>query len=83
MDLVVAVPVALSVQMLWLRAKGPAHWIAMAVALAMTLAWLIAFRTGVALAIPSGVATRIAAGATVVVPVTISWWVERTMIPRR
>jgi len=83
MDLVVAVPAALSLQMLWLRAQGSAHWIAMGFGLAITLVWLIALRTGVALSIPSGPAAWAAAGATVIVPAIVAWRLERTMRPRR
>jgi len=83
MDLIVAVPVGLAMQAMWLRAEGPAHWIVMGAAFAAVLGWLFAFRSGVALSIPAGTATWIVAGATVIVPVAAAWWMERTMQPRR
>ena len=83
MDLVVAVPVALALQAMWLRAEDSRHWIVMVVAFVVVLAWLFAFRTGVALSIPAGAATWAIAGVTAVVPIVVAWWMERTMRPRR
>ena len=83
MDLVVAVPVALALQAMWLKAEDSRHWIVMAVAFVVVLAWLFAFRTGVALSIPAGAMAWAIAGATVIVPVMVAWWMERTMKPRR
>lgn len=76
-DLIVAVPVALALQGLWLRKRGTLRWIAIGTGTAITFAWLIAFRTGAALEIPAGAATWIAAGLTVVIPAVLAWRLER------
>ncbi len=83
MDLFVAVPVGLALQAMWLRAEGSTHWIVMGAAFGVVLAWLFAFRTGVALSIPAGATAWTVAGATVVVSIVVAWWMERTMRPRR
>ena len=80
-DLLVAVPVALTIQALWLRARNTTRntmrWVAMGTGSAIAMAWLIAFRTGVALEIPSGAAAWTAAALTVGIPGVLAWRLER------
>jgi hypothetical protein len=76
-DLMVALPIGLVMQALWLRTRGPLRWAAIGVGAALTLGWLIAFRTGAALAIPAGPAMWVIGTMTVVVPVAMAWWLEQ------
>jgi hypothetical protein len=76
-DLMVAVPVGLALQALWLRTRSAFRWVAMGAGGAITLMWLIAFRTEAALAIPAGAVMWTMAGLTVLVPVAMAWWLER------
>ncbi len=76
-DLMVAPPLALALQASWLRRRNTMRWIAIGTGSAITIAWLIAFRTGVALDIPSGAAAWTAAGLTVAIPGLLAWWLER------
>jgi hypothetical protein len=76
-DLIVAVPVALTLQALWIRTRTTMRWVAMGAGTAITMAWLIVFRTGVALEIPSGAAAWTAAGLTVAIPGLLAWRLER------
>jgi hypothetical protein len=79
-DLMVAVPVGLSMQGLWLRTQGALRWAAIGVGAAITLGWLIAFRTGAALAIPAGPAMWVMAALTVLVPAAMAWWLEKGIV---
>jgi len=73
-DLIVAAPLALAIQAACsTMIRGREQWIAMTIGAVITLAWLIAFRTGAALAIPAGAATWTLAALTVAVPVVIAW----------
>ena len=80
-DLMVAPALALAIQATCTRIKEPAEgnfrWIALATGATITLTWLIAFRTGVALRIPEGAATWSVALASVAVPAIIAWRLER------
>jgi hypothetical protein len=80
-DLMVAVPLGLSLQAAWLRTQNPLRWVATGTGAAITLGWLIAFRTGAALAIPAGPVMWTLAASTVLVPVAMAWWLERDLIP--
>lgn len=80
-DLMVAPALALAIQAACTRTKKPAgsnfRWVALATGAAIILAWLIAFRTGIALRIPGGAATWSIALASVAIPATIGWRLER------
>jgi hypothetical protein len=76
-DLMVAVPVGLSIQALWLRTRSTFRLVAIGAGAAITLGWLIAFRTGAALAIPAGPAMWAVSALTVLVPVAMAWRMER------
>lgn len=80
-DLMVAVPLGLSLQAAWLRTQSPLRWVAMGTGAAITLGWLIAFRTQAALAIPAGLVMWLVAGLTVLIPIAMAWWLERDSIP--
>jgi hypothetical protein len=77
-DLIVAPPLAVAVQALCTRTASRVRWMVMASGGAVTLAWLIAFRTGAALAIPGGPPVWTLAAATVILPATAAWWLERS-----
>jgi len=77
MDLIVAAPLALALQALWLRTRNTLRTVSIVGGLAATFAWLLAFRSGAALEIPAGAATRLLAGLTVLVPAATLWWLER------
>jgi hypothetical protein len=76
-DLMVAVPVGLAMQALWLRTRRPLRWVAIGTGGAIMFGWLIAFRTEAALSIPAGPAMWTLATLTVLIPVTMAWWLER------
>lgn len=76
-DLMVAAPLGLVIQALWLRTRGTLRWVAMGAGGAITLGWLIAFRTEAALAIPAGPTMWTLAALTVLVPIAMAWWLER------
>ena len=67
-DLMVAPALALAIQAACTRTNARFRWIAMASGMIVTLAWLIAFRTGVALRIPERAATWSLALVSVVLP---------------
>jgi hypothetical protein len=75
-DLIVAVPVALTLQALWLRTKSTLRLAAIGVGVAMTLGWLIALRTGAMISMPAGVWAWLVAGVTVGVPAMLAWRIE-------
>jgi hypothetical protein len=73
-DLMVSAPLALAIQAACSSMiRGAERWIALAIGAGITLAWLIAFRTGAALSIPAGAATWTLAALTVAVPVISAW----------
>ncbi len=75
-DLMVAVPMGLALQALWWRKRSNFRLVAIGVGVAITFGWLIAFRTGAALAIPGGWVTWMVAGLTVVLPAVVAWRLE-------
>lgn len=85
-DLMVAPPLALAIQAACTRTQSPTgsptfskvRWVAMASGAAITLAWLIAFRTGAALQIPEGAATWSLAIVSLALPAIAAWRLERT-----
>jgi hypothetical protein len=80
-DLMVAPPLALAMQAACTRTQNRARWVAMATGAAITLAWLVAFRTGAALRIPEGAAVWSLALASAVVPAIAAWRLERAASP--
>jgi hypothetical protein len=80
-DLMVAPALALAIQAACTRTESPTsskvRWVAMATGAAITLAWLIAFRTGAALRIPEGAATWSTALVSVALPAIAGWRLER------
>lgn len=79
MDLVVAAPLALALQALWLRTRSTLRLFSIGAGMGITLAWLIALRSGVALEIPAGMTTWMLAAATVVIPAAMMWRLERAV----
>jgi hypothetical protein len=76
-DLMVAPALALAVQAACTRTNVRLRWVAIATGAAITLAWLIAFRTGAALRIPDGAATWSMALVSLALPAIIAWRLER------
>jgi len=76
-DLMVAPALALAIQAACTRTNARFRWIAMATGAIITLAWLIAFRTGAALRIPAGAATWSIALVSVALPAIVGWRLER------
>ena len=76
-DLVVAPAVALAIQAACTRTKSPSRWAAIAAGSGLTLAWLIAFRTGVASLAPPGLITWTLGAVTVLVPLIIEMQLPR------
>jgi hypothetical protein len=81
-DLMVAPALALAIQAVCTRTSGSTgsriRWVAVTLGGAITLAWLIAFRTGEALAIPQGAATWFIALVSAAVPAIAAWRLELT-----
>lgn len=77
-DLMVAPALALAIQAACTRTNARFRWIALATGAIVTLAWLIAFRTGAALRIPSGITTWSMALVSVALPAIAAWRLERT-----
>ncbi|HEY2845396.1 MAG TPA: phosphatase PAP2 family protein [Bryobacteraceae bacterium] len=77
MDLIVAPALALAMQAACTRTGSAVRWAALATGTAITLAWLMAFRTGVALRIPAGAAAWSMALVSVALPVFAAWRLER------
>ena len=76
-DLMVAPPLALAIQAACTRTESKLRWVALATGAAITLAWLIAFRTGFALRIPEGAATWSIALVSAALPGIAAWRLER------
>ena len=76
-DLMVAPPLALAIQAACTRTEKGIRWVALATGAAITLAWLIAFRTGFALRIPEGAATWSIALVSIALPGIAAWRLER------
>jgi hypothetical protein len=81
-DLMVAPPLALAIQAACTRTTSPVRWIALALGSVITLTWLIAFRTGAALAIPAGTVVWTLAGMTAILPALTAWHLDRLNDPR-
>jgi hypothetical protein len=78
-DLMVAPALALAIQGACTRTASRVRWIAVAVGGAMTLSWLIALRTGAALAIPAGAATWSIALGSIALLAVLAWRLERSV----
>jgi hypothetical protein len=78
-DLMVAPPLGLAIQAACTRTESRVRWMALAAGAGMTLAWLIAFRTGAALAIPAGRATWSLALISVALPAMAGMRLERAV----
>ncbi len=78
-DLMVAPALALAIQGACTRTASRMRWIAVAVGGAMTLSWLIALRTGAALAIPAGAATWSIALGSIALLAVLAWRLERSV----
>jgi hypothetical protein len=76
-DLMVAPAVALAIQAACTRTVARFRWIALAIGASITIAWLLAFRTGAALRIPEGAATWSFALVSVALPAIAAWRLER------
>jgi hypothetical protein len=80
-DLIVTPPLALAIQAACTRTESPigskVRWIALATGAAITLAWLIAFRTGAALRIPEGAAVWSITLASAALSALAGWRLER------
>lgn len=84
-DLIVAIPLALTIQVAVLKTTSQWRLAALSAGSVITLAWLMAFRTGMALALPSGVPLWGIVAATILVPAGLVWQSERAALsmPRR
>ncbi len=78
-DLMVAPPLALAIQAGCTRVASAARWRALAVGGIITLGWLIAFRSGIALAVPAGGMVWILSAFTAIVPMVAAWRLERSV----
>jgi hypothetical protein len=78
-DLMVAVPMGLAIQAIWLRQTSALRWVAIGIGVVMTFGWLIAFRTGAVVGVPPGMVTWMVAGLTVVVPAAVAWRLESSV----
>jgi hypothetical protein len=78
-DLMVAPALALAIQSACTRTDSGWRWIALTTGAAVTLTWLIAFRTGAALRIPGGAPTWSLALLSVALPGIAAWRLERAV----
>jgi hypothetical protein len=76
-DLIVAIPLALTVQVAFVESKSEWRRAALTAGCALTLAWLIAFRTGAALSLPSGAFLWVVVSGTILLPALLVWHSER------
>jgi len=80
-DLIVTPPLALAIQAACTRTRSPIgsniRWIALATGAVITLAWLIAFRTGAALRIPEGAAAWSITLVSAAISAMAGWRLER------
>jgi len=79
-DLVVSPALVLAIQSACGGVASALRRLSFGVGSAMTVGWLIAFRTGAAQWIPAGQATWVALGLSVLVPAAIAW---RASLPRQ
>ncbi len=77
-DLMMSPPVALLTFAMCSPRKQAGHWIALGAVGALTFAWLIAFRTGWALMLPSGSAWWAIAILTAATPIALYMWLVRS-----
>jgi hypothetical protein len=77
-DLMLAPPVALITFAICCPGKNFRHWLALGVCAPLTLVWLIAFRTGAALAIPAGFWMWTLFAVTVLLPIGFYLSLPRT-----
>jgi hypothetical protein len=84
-DLMVAIPLALTIPSAVLESGNEWRWAALTAGGGLTVAWLIAFRTGIALSLPSGGPLWAIAGGTILLPVWLVWRSEHAALstPRR
>jgi hypothetical protein len=75
-DLIVAIPLALTVQAAVLKSRSEWRLAALATGGLITLGWLIAFRTGIALSLPSGGPLWAIVAATILLPLALVWQSE-------
>jgi hypothetical protein len=76
-DLMVAPALALAIQAACTRTNARFRRLAMASGAIVTMAWLIAFRTGAALRIPEGAPTWSIAIVSIALPAIAGWRLER------
>ena len=79
-DLIVAIPLALTMQAAFLKSRDAFRTAALASGSALTLAWLIAFRTGAALSFPSGGPLWVMVAATIWLPLRLVWQSEKSAL---
>ena len=72
-DLMVAIPLALTVQCAVLESRSKWRWAAVTAGAVLTMAWLVAFRTLAVLSLPSGAALWAIVAATCVLPAALAW----------
>lgn len=80
-DLMVAPPLALAIQAACTRTESRWRWAATALGSAITLAWLVSFRSGAALRVPAGAAAWSLAFLSVALPTMVAWRLERAANP--
>jgi hypothetical protein len=74
---VVAIPLALTVQAAFVESRSEWRTAALTSGSILTLAWLIAFRTGIALSLPFGAPLWVIVAGTILLPVFLVWQSER------
>ncbi len=82
-DLMVAPAVALINQAACTGTRLRDRWLAIGTGGAIAIAWLIAFRTGAALAIPGGVATWSLAVLSMAIPAAVAWRLDWVVAEER
>ncbi len=81
-DLIVAIPLALTVQCAVLESGNKWRWAALSAGGVLTMAWLVAFRTLAVLSLPSGAAFWAIVAATLLLPAVLAWRSEGGGLPR-
>jgi hypothetical protein len=76
-DLMVATPLALTVQAALLKSDNLWRWVALTTGTGVTLTWLIAFRMGGALSVRGGLLVWALVSGTIALPVWLVWRSER------
>jgi hypothetical protein len=80
-DLIVVPPLVLAIQAACTRISASVRWTACITGAAITLAWLIALRTGAAMLIPAGAPVWSLAAVSLLVSMTAAWMLERAARP--